>query len=496
MVFTSGHSETFNVHNRPIRPLPKRRLRSRLSEEAKASILPPAAPSSTRLFHLPYTPFAESGYLTRSTNTGPLEVTTRPYVENAEGSSDEEDSALASTVGREHSKATVTVSPDSTSGPTVGQLDSYDWVENTNNKKKRKIPSPAHHVAATGNFGSGHSVLQTAASNFSSTMPSPITRNRWKPSVPAQRVPIVTTPGTYPNPRRTPRRLLPAYDNRTNIGKPHSVSGSDDTLSTTSSLNEISMERHGLPGLRQSQFTFEHLTPASSSLALQSSLHSNLNSAVNGQRTMSTVGTQTSPNMSNSNSYPMNVSGKKKPSKKPQQSRSRRPGAYNQVNPNGEIWICEFCEYESIFGERPEALIRQYDIKERRERRRLREKQRLLDKAKAKGKKGHTKSGKKVTGTPQHNAAGGTPPPSSPPVTDESLPPQPLAATHPPARQSRPLNAQHPSHPIHHDGNGDHVSTGRGAGGSGGVGGGGGKPASTAPTVRTSSAGQGTGVQL
>lgn len=52
-----------------------------------------------------------------------------------------------------------------------------------------------------------------------------------------------------------------------------------------------------------------------------------------------------------------------------------------------DVWICEFCEYESIFGRPPEALIRQYEIKDRRERKRLAEKKRLLEKAKMKGRK-------------------------------------------------------------------------------------------------------------
>lgn len=53
-----------------------------------------------------------------------------------------------------------------------------------------------------------------------------------------------------------------------------------------------------------------------------------------------------------------------------------------------DVWICEYCEYEAIFGRPPEALMRQYEIKDRRERRRLAEKRRLLEKAKMKGRKG------------------------------------------------------------------------------------------------------------
>jgi hypothetical protein len=57
-------------------------------------------------------------------------------------------------------------------------------------------------------------------------------------------------------------------------------------------------------------------------------------------------------------------------------------------------WICEFCEYERIFGRPPEALIRQYEIKDRRVRKQEAERRRLLEKAKLKGRKG--KKGSKL----------------------------------------------------------------------------------------------------
>lgn len=75
-----------------------------------------------------------------------------------------------------------------------------------------------------------------------------------------------------------------------------------------------------------------------------------------------------------------------------------------------DVWICEFCEYESIFGQAPHALIRQYEIKDRKERRRLAEKRRLLEKAKLKGRKGkkQTKNAAKAanqsTGPVNHQA--------------------------------------------------------------------------------------------
>lgn len=67
---------------------------------------------------------------------------------------------------------------------------------------------------------------------------------------------------------------------------------------------------------------------------------------------------------------------------------------YYHHPPKGEdVWICEFCEYERIFGEPPRALIRDYEIKDRRHRQEEADRKRLLEKAKAKSRKGK-KSGK------------------------------------------------------------------------------------------------------
>lgn len=60
---------------------------------------------------------------------------------------------------------------------------------------------------------------------------------------------------------------------------------------------------------------------------------------------------------------------------------------HSLVNPE-DIWICEFCEYERIFGEPPRTLIRDYEIKERRQRQEEADRKRLLEKAKAKSRKG------------------------------------------------------------------------------------------------------------
>lgn len=122
----------------------------------------------------------------------------------------------------------------------------------------------------------------------------------------------------------------------------------------------------------------------------------------------STQGAQTSPNMAPPINQQVPPGTQPSPPQGDQASvgrkKKRSPGSvyalaarqrkiqqqYNNIHhpPSLEdIWICEFCEYESIFGHPPEALIRQYEIKDRKERKRLAEKKRLLEKAKMKGRK-------------------------------------------------------------------------------------------------------------
>lgn len=66
----------------------------------------------------------------------------------------------------------------------------------------------------------------------------------------------------------------------------------------------------------------------------------------------------------------------------------------NRRNPphDDDLWICEFCEYEAIFKEPPRALIRKYELKDRRLRKEAAERQRLLEKAKMKSRKGKKNS--------------------------------------------------------------------------------------------------------
>lgn len=145
-------------------------------------------------------------------------------------------------------------------------------------------------------------------------------------------------------------------------------------------------------------------------------MHQNL-----GSRGTSTQATQTSPKVPATpgqprqgvppSQYPPNATkqnGKQPvPGKKPRRragkeylivARHRREQQesqnYHHPPAPEDEWICEFCEYERIFGTPPEALIRQYEIKDRRVRKQEAERRRLLEKAKMKGRKG--KKGNKL----------------------------------------------------------------------------------------------------
>ncbi|KAI5796290.1 hypothetical protein DFH27DRAFT_626288 [Peziza echinospora] len=457
-------ADSYNVHSRPIRPLPKRRIRSRLSEDVRTALFAPTPANPPRLFQ---SFGGDTSLLWNPLTKPPSEVFSAGAhadlnADTLQESSDDEDNSLSSVAGNNGSTGTGPRSATGTpgAGGILGLMDSHDY---TNNKKKRKIPSPANIGGAGGNVTGGANMnAGSQSSNFSPNGPNTTPRSRWKSSSATQRSPLSASSGNS-NIRRTRRYVASPFDGRRPAGRLFSQCGSDDTQSTASSQNDIGYQpsdKSGLGPILQSQFTFEHITPASTSLAHQASFPQ--------QKSMSTVGTQTSPSISASNAYPPTPTPKKKGMRPKQaQQRLRRPVYGAQGNPNGEFWICEFCEYESIFGERPEALMRQYDIKERKERRRLREKQRLLDKAKQKNKKNTGKSSKKAVNPNSQHATSSTGQSTSLDFQDTTPIPSANSAPIPkPRRNSHQVQTE--SEVGTH-----HVSSGRGAGGGGGVGGGG-----------------------
>lgn len=181
--------------DRLIRPLPKRPLRSRLSIDAADSILYPPAPPAARLFHsVP----ADTGGVGSDSKVFVQETLEQdaqdqysdqdlhyPYENGVGFDSADEDNPV---VVRRSAGFRRSSLPPSASGSSHSQLlsseegprqvkssstgpDGYDAFENTNNKKKRKIPTP-------GNLSSHHSSLspEFSAMGLATSAPStPVT---------------------------------------------------------------------------------------------------------------------------------------------------------------------------------------------------------------------------------------------------------------------------------------------------------------------------------
>lgn len=140
--------------DRPIRPMPRRRLREKLSPEAADSIeYPPSTHDNVHLFYYPYT-FKDEDSLS-SDSYSSLPAPGRNYTSRRNGTyHEEEDAALRSTLvprsppdilnraGNGPSRPEQPRRADPQPPPsTTSSVDGYDSFENVSNKKKRKIPS-------------------------------------------------------------------------------------------------------------------------------------------------------------------------------------------------------------------------------------------------------------------------------------------------------------------------------------------------------------------
>ena len=147
--------------DRPIRPLPRRSLRARLSpEQAETIEFPQHPPSSGPLFNYPYSA-SERG--SRSLRTGESDHHachcghTHSEVESEE-EEDERGAPIPSSPSYQYSRhpsgksAAGVAGGHQKPGSTASSVDGYDSFENTNNKKKRKIPN-------MGSNGSHHTTL-------------------------------------------------------------------------------------------------------------------------------------------------------------------------------------------------------------------------------------------------------------------------------------------------------------------------------------------------
>lgn len=456
--------------DRLIRPLPKRTLRSRLSSEAAESIFYPPAPPATHLF---YGTCTDNGDAVNESKVyvqqcdGPEQTPERdhhhPYENGFDAESGDEDGPVVvrRSAGFRESSSSPTMPPghpgngprtqikSSSAGP-----DGYDAFENTNNKKKRKIPTPGtlagHHSTLSPEFSSmglASSAPTSGEGSHVSTFygtgspASPVSnglsgagrgrlgRHGARSSTGRASLSLHTQV-SWPQARTSGRRdgvlsspvEINAKSDQGIISAAIANAAASAFSSPPRGSGNVSMLEQQTTTPTKTQFTFTCESDSSKGMALQSQSPypayrspNSLPPAAQNQRGFSTQGTQTSPNATSQmdqqgqsshrapGAEPTTVGKKKKRSPGSIYALAARQRKIQQQYANlhhppsmEDIWICEFCEYESIFGRPPEALIRQYEIKDRKERKRLAEKKRLLEKAKMKGRK-NKKATKNVT---------------------------------------------------------------------------------------------------
>lgn len=416
-----------NLFGRPVLPLPKRRLRSRLpGDDSVPMFTPPRPQNPAPLFYFPFHSYTENCD-TGTATTNPA-VASEYHHDGISGGdlmdhSDDEDrssvsfsNAETNTVMKGYDIGGQLRDLNGNARSNRGELlpsESYgEWAENSSNKKKRKIPTGVIQSGggmAMGGTGSGTS--QSHSPGFSPTGPSSSSRNRWKSSGPGQRSPLaVVSTGGHQISRRLARR--PPVEVAKRISSrlfPQSEHYEKENLEFAEDIPKPP---------KTPNFTFECPSAVAKNLPHAATpLPAHHQSGY-----QKTVGTQTSPSIASYNNQQPN--GQAPPQATPKKKTGRRPirprkyYSNGPPNSNGETWICEFCEYESIFGEPPEALMRQYDIKDRKERRRLANQRRLLEKAKQKARKGRTSSKQKSNAQSSNNNA--APPPAPPPSATDS----------------------------------------------------------------------------
>ncbi|KND89859.1 hypothetical protein TOPH_05428 [Tolypocladium ophioglossoides CBS 100239] len=443
--------------DRPIRPLPKRRLRERLSPEVADSIKYPSSTlDNVPLFYYPpYTLKGEAG-------SGPQTAESTNLVEQGRrsdlgrafiplrnglrlGGGDGAGGGLRSTlVARAPAEilSRAVCTPSRPDQPRPGEpqpppsaassVDGYDSFENTNNKKKRKIPSAGDSV-----LNGAHSLNNEINSLAISTGAHSPTNNA-NGDRPHHSSASYSTPGPYmannnqgfsgpgrgrlgrSRNGRSPLRALadgnnawPARSSKAGASQwPPAQEGAGIISSAIANAEKLPPQGQENVSLLQQHSSIAKTTPTSTQFTftcdsqvpgtVQWPGHPNKHGMA-GQAALSMANT---PNGVNHDVPAKGTGGKSDHSRRKSRRRLERElnmaarhrqqiAAENYYHhpPKGEdVWICEFCEYERIFGEPPRALIRDYEIKDRRHRQEEADRKRLLEKAKAKSRKGKKSS--------------------------------------------------------------------------------------------------------
>ncbi|KAL7802433.1 hypothetical protein V8C44DRAFT_284499 [Trichoderma aethiopicum] len=431
--------------DRPIRPLPKRRLRERLPPEVANSIKYPSyIHDHIPLFYYPSYATRDENGTSAATSVG----ATMPH--------HRDDSKRNSTLRRHGASLTAGISEEVRGSLVLGSssriqgmviqssvvldpirqtmefqlvpsaassVDGYESFENTNNKKKRKIPTTGDSLANNGlSLSSDVAALATAARSQSPAKETDSNRGQLVPPSPSGNGCYVPSSQGLSGPgrgrlgrSRNGRSPLRALSDGSNAWSSRSKAtgqtggGIISNAIATAGKGTLQGQENGsllqqhvatereLPTASQFTFTCESQTPGAIQWPGRSVGQSTSSQALQHLPAGATSGPGQQEGHSSKQVSRLPASSARKSRRRLERelaaaARTRRQIAtenyyHNLVNP-ADIWICEFCEYERIFGEPPRTLIRDYEIKERRQRQEEADRKRLLEKAKAKSRKG------------------------------------------------------------------------------------------------------------
>ncbi|KAG6028803.1 hypothetical protein E4U41_000581 [Claviceps citrina] len=442
--------------DRPIRPLPKRRLRERLSPEVAESIsLPPSTQSALPLFHyLPYTLKDDRSSLTINVSipirTSALEDNERANALQRNGTNADhmreeyaKHRSLLMTISRpeilprsgresgqqEHSRhaASQTTQPQHSASSSV---DGYDSFENTNNKKKRKIPS-AVDLSVNGVHGLGSEASSITLTpgptvpgssgghygtdigchgSAGNTLSAGYVGNNQGLSGPGRgrigrsrngRSPLRAHPdGSNSWATQGSKdgaihwQLAPTTEGRGIISSAIANAGKLPPLGheNVSFLEQRSLYPSNSPTSAQFTFTCDSQVPGTIQWPGNLSRQDILPQTAEMGSTSKTSNNVNADARDAAHAQSRRRARRRRLEKELASAARERKylaaAEFHQNPPKTEdMWICEFCEYERIFGKPPRVLIRDYEIKDRRQRQEVAERKRLLEKAKAKSRK-------------------------------------------------------------------------------------------------------------
>ncbi|KAG5921256.1 hypothetical protein E4U42_005925 [Claviceps africana] len=439
--------------DRPIRPLPKRRLRERLSPEVADSIsFPPSTPGALPLFH--YLPYSLNDDRSPFTINVSIPIRTSDIADNQRANASQRNATHLDSLRDEYSKQRsllMTISrPEVLSrtsressrpehsrhtGPQLSQpqhsasssVDGYDSFENTNNKKKRKIPS-AGDLSVNGTHGLGSEISALALSPGSTASGSMgqhgadrmyhgSSGNALLAGYPGNnqgfsgsgrgrlgrsrngRSPLRTLSDCNNKswPSRGPKSGGPQWPSATEGGGIiSSAIANAGKLQRQGHENVSLLEQHSLypqnsPTSAQFTFTCDSQVPGTVQWPSSLSREDLIPQTAELSATTNTTNNLNVDAGNTSRAHSRRRARRRLEKELASAARDRRYLAAEEFHHNPpkpeDMWICEFCEYERIFGKPPRVLIRDYEMKDRRLRQEEAERKRLLEKAKAKSRK-------------------------------------------------------------------------------------------------------------